>query len=123
MKLTLQGRLPEANDMSSMTSWTKGVLISVFSLLLLLPATAEENARVWTSADGRKLTGTLEDKGDDWVKIKVKGKVYKLPLEKLSKKDQAFVKSFVIKRPLEVNVKVDSWVGILSRDELSVKSM
>ena len=85
------------------------LLLSLFALTFL-PAGAAEKARVWTSADGRKLTGTLEDKGEDWVKIKVKGKVYTLKLEKLSKKDQEFVKGQVIKKPLELKVEVKSWV-------------
>jgi len=57
------------------------------------PEPEGEKPRVWTSADGRKLTGTLEDKGDDWVKLKIKGKVHTLKLEKLSREDQDYLKT------------------------------
>lgn len=85
----------------------------ILPLLVAIAATttgawAEEKARVWTSADGRKLTGTVEEKGEGWVKLKVKGKVYKLKMEKLSKKDQDYLKKLVIKKPLEIKTELKS---------------
>ena len=55
-------------------------LLLVLLAVLVLPAPAEdepegEKPRVWTSVDGKKLTGTLEEKGEGWVKLKIKGKV------------------------------------------------
>ena len=68
-----------------------------------------ENPRIWTSADGRKLTGTLEEKGEDWVKLKIKGKVYTLKLEKLSKEDQDYLKTHKIWKPLEIRTELKSY--------------
>ena len=53
-------------------------LILLCVALLLVGASkqsAGKIARVWTSADGKKITGTLADQGDDWVKIKIKDKI------------------------------------------------
>ena len=69
---------------------------------------AQEKTRVWTSADGRKLTGVLEEKGDGWVKLKVKDKVYRLKLEKLSEKDREFLKDYKIKKPLVIKTELRS---------------
>ncbi|MDG2488512.1 MAG: hypothetical protein P8M65_12435 [Roseibacillus sp.] len=92
-----------------------------FLLLLLqvlvfavLPVSAEsepegEKPRVWTSVDGRKLTGTLEEKGEDWVKLKIKGKVYNLKLEKLSEEDQNYLKTHKIRKPLEIRTELKSY--------------
>ena len=68
-----------------------------------------EKPRIWTSADGRKLTGTLEEKGEDWVKLKIKDKVYTLKLEKLSKEDQDYLKTHKIRKPLEIRTELKSY--------------
>ena len=78
-------------------------------LVWLVPGLcAQEKPRVWTSADGRKLTGVLEEKGDGWVKLKVKDKVYRLKLEKLSEKDREFLKDYKIKKPLVIKTELKS---------------
>ncbi len=41
-----------------------------------------EIQRIWTSSDGRKLTGTLEGQGEGWGILRVKGKIYELKLER-----------------------------------------
>ena len=68
-----------------------------------------EKPRIWTSADGRKITGTLEEKGEDWVKLKIKDKVYTLKLEKLSKEDQDYLKTHKIRKPLEIRTELKSY--------------
>ena len=83
-------------------------------IFAVLPVSAEsepegEKPRIWTSVDGRKLTGTLEEKGEDWVKIKIRGKVYNLKLEKLSKKDQDYLKTHKIRQPLEIRTELKSY--------------
>ncbi|HBM76760.1 MAG TPA: hypothetical protein DD438_01510 [Verrucomicrobiales bacterium] len=83
-------------------------------IFAVLPVSAEsepegEKPRIWTSVDGRKLTGTLEEKGEDWVKIKIRGKVYNLKLEKLSKKDQDYLKTHKIRKPLEIRTELKSY--------------
>ena len=52
-----------------------------------------ETQRVWTRADGKKLTGTLEGQGEGWVKLKIKDKVYKVKFEKLSQADQDYLRT------------------------------
>ena len=68
-----------------------------------------EKPRIWTSADGKKLTGTLEEKGEDWVKLKITGKVYTLKLEKLSKEDQDYLETHKIRKPLEIRTELKSY--------------
>ena len=41
-----------------------------------------ETQRVWTRADGKKLTGTLEGQGEGWVKLKIKDTYLKLQMKK-----------------------------------------
>ena len=89
-------------------------LLYSFPILVVLPAHADdepegEKPRVWTSADGRKLTGTLEEKGEDWVKLQIKGKVYTLKLEKLSKEDQDYLKTHKIRKPLQIRTELKSY--------------
>ena len=51
------------------------VLLLGFTALPVVAGEEEpesEQPRVWTSVDGRKLTGTLEEKGEDWVKLRIK---------------------------------------------------
>ncbi|MDP6209450.1 MAG: hypothetical protein QGG01_14145, partial [Roseibacillus sp.] len=71
-------------------------LVLVFAALLVAGFCEElsgEIQRVWTSADGKTLTGTLEGQGEDWVKLKVKDKIYKLKLDILSQADQDYLKT------------------------------
>ena len=84
--------------------------LGVAVLLVLLPSflCAGERPRVWTSADGRKLTGVLEEKGEDWIKLRVKGKVYRLKLEKLSQEDRIFLRDYEIKKPLLIRTELTS---------------
>lgn len=89
-------------------------LLCSIPILVVLPAHADdepegEKPRVWTSADGRKLTGILEDKGEDWVKIQIKGKTYTLKTEKLSKEDQDYLKTHQIIKPLKVRTELKSY--------------
>ena len=89
-------------------------LLCSFPILVVLPAHADdepegEKPRVWTSADGRKLTGTLEEKGEDWVKLQIKGEVYTLKLEKLSKEDQDYLKTHKIRKPIQIGTKLKSY--------------
>ena len=89
-------------------------LLYSFPILVVLPAHADdepegEKPRVWTSADGRKLTGTLEEKGEDWVKLQIKGEVYTLKLEKLSKEDQDYLKTHKIRKPIQIGTKLKSY--------------
>lgn len=64
----------------------------------------EEKSRTWTSSSGKKILGVMKSYGDDWVQIQVKGKLYKLPLEKLSKPDQDYVAA--AKSKLKVTLKL-----------------
>lgn len=89
-------------------------LLCSIPIVVVLPAHADdepegEKPRVWTSADGRKLTGTLEEKGEDWVKLQIKGKVYTLKLEKLSKEDQNYLKTHKIRKPLQIRTELKSY--------------
>lgn len=71
-------------------------LISVLAGMacLLSSATAADSARQWSSTDGRTMTGTLEEAGEDSVKIRREdGRTFSIPLEKLSAPDRAFVAS------------------------------
>ena len=93
---------------------TRRLLLSVLVVVMALPGHAEEEQegekpRVWTSADGKKLTGVLEEKGEDWVKLKVKGKLYKLKLEKLSQADRDYLKTHKVKKPLVIRTELKSY--------------
>ena len=71
-------------------------LVLLFAALLVAgfcEKLSGEIQRVWTSADGKKLTGTLEGQGEGWVKLRVEDKIYKLKLEKLSQTDQDYLKT------------------------------
>lgn len=81
-------------------------MILVVGMLVPVLQAAEEKPRVWTSATGKKLTGVMKEYGDDWVKVEVKGKVYKLPLSKLSKADQEYVEE--LKSAIRVTPKVEA---------------
>lgn len=47
-------------------------------------------ARIWTSKDGKKIDAEFISLEGTMVSLKMRGKIYKLPLEKLSAEDQAF---------------------------------
>ena len=105
--------MSESVEMFVLRSSIRFLLLVVLAVLAL-PAPAEdepegEKPRVWTSVDGRKLTGTLEEKGEGWVKLKIKGKVYNLKLEKLSKEDQDYLKTHKIRKPLEIRTELKSY--------------
>ncbi|MEE2624158.1 MAG: hypothetical protein VYA46_08015, partial [Verrucomicrobiota bacterium] len=51
---------------------TRRLVLSVLVAFMALPGFAAEEQegekpRLWTSADGKILTGVLEEKGEDWV--------------------------------------------------------
>ena len=53
-----------------------------------------KNFRTWTSADGREIVAKMISKTDKIVTIQMKnGRVFRLPLEKLSEEDQALLKT------------------------------
>ena len=83
-------------------------LVLLWVALLLAGLSKEspgEIQRVWTSSDGKKLTGTLEDQGDDWVKLRIKDKIYKLKIERLSRADKDYLELQAdIKRCLKLAV-------------------
>lgn len=86
------------------------LLLSILLVVLTsISLPAEEKSRVWTSSDGRTLTGVLKEKGDGWVKIEIKRKIHQIKLEKLSKKDREYIKNLVIYKPLEVKVRLESY--------------
>jgi hypothetical protein len=93
---------------------TRRLVLSVLVALMALPGFAAEEQegekpRLWTSADGKKLTGVLEEKGEDWVKLKVKGKLYKLKLAKLSQADRDYLKTHKVKKPLVIKTELKSY--------------
>lgn len=108
MGLTVLGRLGEDDLMVMMQQFWRVLCMSTLLVSLAESLCAEEKPRVWTSADGRKLTGTLEEKGDDWIKLRVRGKVFRLNLEKLSQEDREFLKDYKIKKPLVVRTELKS---------------
>lgn len=68
-----------------------GVVVTL--VIVAGPLQAEEEARIWTNTSGKTVSGILQEKGDDWAKILIKGKVYKLPLNSLSEVDQEYIKN------------------------------
>ena len=93
---------------------TRRLVLPLLVAFMVLPALAAEEQegekpRVWTSADGRKLTGILEEKGEDWVKLKIKGKLYKLKLEKLSQAARDYLKTHKVKKPLVIRTELKSY--------------
>ena len=53
-------------------------LVLLFAALLVAgfgEKLSGETQRVWTRADGKKLTGTMEGQGEGWVKLRIKDKV------------------------------------------------
>jgi len=72
--------------------------ISLLSLFLLIhcahaaPPT-EAKLRKWTRADGKTVTAKLIDILDDQILLKARGRLYAIPLSKLSAADQTYIKS------------------------------
>lgn len=77
-----------------LTPHLSSVIRSCYLLLLLGLAASPLLGRTWTSTDGKKLQADFVSADDTSVTIKRKkdGRVFTLPLNKLSATDQAFVK-------------------------------
>lgn len=71
-------------------------------------AAADEEARLWTNSKGKSAKGVMVDKGEDWVKVKIKGKVHELPLATLSEKDRKYVHETELKKDLVIKTEVKS---------------
>lgn len=70
-------------------------------LLVLVTSTAlpQSASRVWTSADGRSLEGTLEDLTADQATIRrADGQTFPIPIASLAEEDQAFLKQILADR-------------------------
>ena len=71
--------------------------VRILSLLLisLAAASAQNTERVWTDDQGRSVKAVLASIKDDEVMLRLPdGRELPYPLEKLSKKDQAFIEKF-----------------------------
>jgi len=66
----------------------KRVLAAIF---LVGVVAASEEPRTWTHVDGRTLTGTLVEKDAGYVRLMIRGRSFRLPIEKLSEADRAYI--------------------------------
>lgn len=85
-----------------------GLLATPFFLCLSLFLGAEPKERIWTSADGRTIKATLIREVEGDVSLLRDGKVFTLPLERLSAADQQYVRDISAgKEPAEAPAAVD----------------
>ncbi|GHC43394.1 hypothetical protein [Roseibacillus persicicus] len=73
-----------------------------------LGVTSFANAREWTSNDGKKITADLVRTEGDTVVLLMRGKEFKIPLDRLSEADQEYV------REESENAEEEASVGALS---------
>jgi hypothetical protein len=79
--------------MTTVRIMTRTALLSLLATSLLAQAPAPA-FRTWTSTDGRKVEASLLTTDGTSVSIKLRdGKVFSLPLDRLSAEDQAFAKA------------------------------
>ncbi len=71
-------------------SSTMKLLLTILTLLILQPIHARE-FRDLTNSEGNKIKAELLDLRDQKLKIRFKGRVFELPMDKLSQEDQIFV--------------------------------
>lgn len=82
----------------------------VFLLWLLLvvfasiQSQAGEEPRKWTNKKGKSVKGIMVEKGEEWVKVEIKDKVHKIPLDSLSEEDQEYVKKTEILKEFAVKL-------------------
>lgn len=62
----------------------------------------DEQPRTWTSSDGKKLEGTLEDFDGDQVQLRTERGVFKFAISRLSEADQKYIKDWAANAPLKV---------------------
>ena len=66
-------------------------------LILCLIATCNAELRTWTAINGKKVEAEFVSNSDGQVTLKMKtGKVFRVPLDKLSKEDQDFIASIAL---------------------------
>jgi len=74
-------------------------------LILCLIATCNAELRTWTAINGKKVEAEFVSNSDGQVSLKMKtGKVFRVPLDKLSKEDQDFIASISLLRSLKDNI-------------------
>lgn len=76
------------------------ILLLVFSLAAI--ASSQEAERAWTSADGKKMTGTLEAFDGVTVQIRTAKAAFKFPISRLSPEDQKYIKDWAANKPAAV---------------------
>ena len=90
-------------------------MISVL-LLLCLSSICSAELRTWTAVNGKEVEAEFESNEKGIVKLKLKsGKVFEVPANKLSKKDNEFISSLA--NPQEINPKPDG----VNRKELEFR--
>ena len=74
-------------------------------LILCLIATCNAELRTWTAVNGKEVEAAFVSNSDGQVSLKMKtGKVFRVPLDKLSKEDQDFIASISLLRSLKDNI-------------------
>ena len=74
-------------------------------LILCLIATCNAELRTWTAGNGKEVEAEFVSNSDGQVSLKMKtGKVFRVPLDKLSKEDQDFIASISLLRSLKDNI-------------------
>ena len=80
-------------------------------MFLVLPAAGGEPPEVTLeNAEGKQIKATLLEKSSSWVKFERAGKVFKLPLDKLSEDSAKLVRKADIPVALELEIKFDMQV-------------
>ena len=75
-------------------------------LAFCLVATCNAELRTWTAVNGKEVEAEFVSNEKGIVKLKLKsGKVFEVPANKLSKKDNEFISSLA--NPQEINPKPD----------------
>ena len=71
------------------------ILASGFLLELMAPAAARAAPRTWTNSQGSRINGELVSVGEGKASIKVGTRIYLVPMESLTQRDQEFIQNWM----------------------------
>ncbi len=84
--------------------WAAAIGVMVVLAAGPVALATEERPRAWTNKDGKSVTGTLKEKGDGWVKILIKSRLHKIPVDTLSEEDREYIGEAKLYKTLRMRV-------------------
>lgn len=92
-------------SMGNQTMYARCMLRCVlFSLLVLAGSVCAQETRTWKDVDGREIFGAMVGKSDKAVTVRVDGKNFEIPLERLSDGCRVYVQNHVVATPVILRV-------------------